>query len=80
MESLTFDELNKQLQGMGVEQFTYDNFAAMFKKDQRLKSLIRNFDGENIRFNQGDAIPGGTSNQTDTVGQMAKNAVDLSDL
>jgi hypothetical protein len=65
---------------MGVEQFSYDNFAAMFKGDNRLKSLIKNFDGKNIRFNQGGMNLGGTSGEKDAVGQMAKNAVDLSDL
>jgi hypothetical protein len=79
--SIGVDELNDMLAGMGVEAFSYDTFAMSYNSDPQLKKIIKNFNKDEINF-QGDsvdALPQG-SEGGDTVGKMAKNAVDLSDL
>jgi len=65
---------------MGIEQFSYDNFAATYKNDPRLKNIINNFDGENIRFKQKGVDTGAGLQDGNTVKQMAKRATDLTDL
>ena len=69
------------LAGMGVEQFSYDTFTAGYNNDPRLKKIIKNFNKDKIYFvdDSVDALPKGDASG-DTVGKMAKNAVDLSDL
>ena len=79
--SIDIDKLNDMLAGMGVEAFSYDTFVASYNSDPRLKKIIKNFNKNEINF-QGDsvdALPQGGEGG-DTVGKMAKNAVDLSDL
>jgi ribosomal protein L12E/L44/L45/RPP1/RPP2 len=80
VKQITVSELNDMLAGMGVEQFSYDTFVAAHN-DPKIKNIIKNFNKDKIFFKQ-DAVDGidqaGTGG--DAVGQMAKNAVDLSDL
>jgi hypothetical protein len=56
-------------------------FKAAYDQDERIKKIVTNFDKEKIEFKDSAvddlAKPQGSA---DTVGNMAKNAVDLSDL
>jgi len=81
VQSINVNDLNDMLAGMGVEQFSYDTFAASYNLDPRMKKMIKNFNKDEIYFNQDatDAIPQG-GDGGDTVGQMAKRATDLTDL
>lgn len=76
-QSIKVDQLNKMLAGMGVEQFSYDVFAAAHN-DPRVKNIIKNFNSDEIYFKQ-DSVDGidqaGTGG--DAVGQMAKRATDV---
>ena len=78
---ISIDQLNDMLMNMGVEAFSYEVFAQNYNNDPRLKKVIKNFNKDEINF-QGssvDALPQG-GDGGNTVGKMAKNAIDLSDL
>jgi len=81
VQSINVNDLNDMLAGMGVEQFSYDTFAASYNLDPRMKKMIKNFNKDEIYFNQSptDAIPQG-GDGGDTVGKMAKRATDLTDM
>jgi len=63
---------------MGVEQFSYETFKAIYDSDQRLQKIVKNFTQEQVDFVQDsvDALPQ-SQPQGDAVGQMAQNATDL---
>jgi hypothetical protein len=73
------------MQNMGRGQFNYDVFKAAYDADQKLQQLVKNFDKEKIELKTSETddvekIKGNPGRPGDTVGQMAKNATDLSDL
>lgn len=70
------------MQNMGKGNFTYDLFKAAYDADPRLQKLVTNFDKLNIELKSSETddlanLPGRPG---DTVGNMAKNAVDLKSL
>ncbi len=70
------------MQNMGKGNFTYDLFKAAYDSDPRLQQLVTNFDKLNIELKTSETddvekLPGNPGRPGDTVGQMAKNAVDL---
>lgn len=73
------------MQNMGRGQFTYDVFKAAYDADPKLQELVKNFDKNKIDLKTSEVddvekIKGNPGRPKDTVGQMAKNATDLSDL
>jgi hypothetical protein len=57
----------------------------MYDADPRLQQLVTNFDQDKIEFKDSEVddvkkIKGNPGRPSDTVGKMAKNAVDLKDL
>ena len=73
------------MQNMGRGQFTYDVFKAAYDADPKLQELVKNFDKTKIDLKTSEAddvegLPGNPGRPEDTVGKMAKNATDLSDL
>jgi hypothetical protein len=73
------------MQNMGRGQFTYDTFKVAYDSDPKLQKLIKNFDRDKIELKTSETddvegLPGNPGRPKDTVGKMAKNAVDLSDL
>ena len=64
---------------MGVEQFSYETFKAIYDSDPRLQKIVKNFTQEQVDFIQDsvDALPQGDATQSDVVGQMAQNATDV---
>lgn len=73
------------MQNMGRGQFTYDVFKAAYDADPKLQELVKNFDQDKIEFKTSETddvekIKGNPGRPSDTVGKMAKNAVDLKDL
>lgn len=70
---------------MGRGQFNYEVFKAAYDADPRLQKLITNFDQQQIELKTSEMddvakLPGNPGRPGDTVGQMAKNAVDLKGL
>jgi hypothetical protein len=73
------------MQKMGRGEFTYDVFKAAYDQDPKLQQLVTNFDQDKIEFKTSEVddvakIKGNPGRPKDTVGKMAKNAVDLKDL
>lgn len=64
-----------------ANQFSFDTFKAAYDTDPRVQNLVTNFDKDKIDLKNSEvddlAKPQGGS---DTVGDMAKSAVDLNDL
>jgi len=76
-------DLNKIMQNMGGEAFSYGTFKAAYDTDPRVKNMINNFseDGAELKTDaESDDIPQGGDEGSDTVSKMAKSATDLSDL
>jgi hypothetical protein len=72
------------MQNVGAESFNFDSFKMVYDTDPRVKAMIQNFDKDGIEpktqaQSPVDAKPTDVGSK-DTVGDMAKNAVDLSDL
>jgi hypothetical protein len=44
----SFDELNNLMKNAGREQFDYRSFKAAYDSDERLKSMIKNFNQDGI--------------------------------
>jgi hypothetical protein len=69
---------------VGSPQFDFGTFKNAYDTDPRVKSMVKNFDKIGIEVktqNELEGEPSATAPQgSDTVGQMAKNAVDLKDL
>ena len=74
---IKMDDLNKKLAGMGLEAFSSDTFALQYN-DPRIKKLIKNFNDDEVMFNQDsvDALPQGSPDGK-AVDQMAKRATDV---
>lgn len=73
------------MQNQGRGQFDYEVFKAAYDSDPRLQKLVTNFDQDKIEFKSSEVddvkkIKGNPGRPGDTVGKMAKNAVDLKDL
>jgi len=78
-------KLDKYMQNQGRGQFDYETFKAAYDADPRLQELVTNFDKDKIEFKASEVddvknIKGNPGRPGDTVGKMAKNAVDLKDL
>jgi len=78
-------KLDKFMQNQGRGNFDYETFKAAYDADSRLQDLVTNFDQNKIEFKSSEAddldkLPGNPGRPSDTVGKMAKNAVDLKDL
>ena len=69
--------MDRILRNAGVQQFSYETFAAAFEQDPRLQKLVNNYNSEEIVFKQ-PGMQGDTADTSqDTVGQMAKRATNV---
>ena len=74
----SFDELNKLMRNAGREQFDYRTFKAAYDSDERVKSMIKNFNQEGITLKTDvDADTDAPQQDVDSntkVSQMARRA------
>lgn len=74
-------DLNKLMQNVGSEHFSYDSFKASYDADPRIKALVANFTERGIEPKTKKAptdVPQGDSgNSGSSVGAMAKRATNL---
>jgi len=77
VQSISFEDLDKMMDNNEVPQFNYETFDAAFQADERIKGLVSNYTQDEVSFV--DKAPKGGADG-DSVGKMAKRAVDLSDL
>jgi hypothetical protein len=77
--TLSFERLNKLMQGKGMEQFSYDSFKAAYDNDSRIKTLVKNFDqkGVTLATDEESNLPQQDAKSDNTVSNMAKRATDL---
>ena len=73
------------MRNQGNGNFDYESFKAMYDTDPKIQQLVTNFDQDKIEFKTSEVddvknIKGKPGRPGDTVGKMAKNAVDLTDL
>ena len=71
------------MKNVGNPQFSYDVFKAAYDQDTRIQNLVKDFDGETIELKTSeldDVKISSKEKNRDTVGKMAKRAVDLKDL
>jgi len=80
--SVSFGKLDKVMSNAESSQFTFDTFKAAYDQDPRIKTIVKNFDQDkiDIKNNEVDDLSSQQSDSADAVGDMAKNAVDLSGL
>lgn len=73
----SFDELNDLMKSVGSEQFDYRTFKAAYDSDERIKSMIKNFNQDGITLKT-DTDADSEAPQEDPgntkVSQMAKRA------
>ena len=73
----SFDALNNLMKNAGREQFDYRTFKAAYDSDERLKSMIKNFNQDGITLKT-DTDADSQAPQPDlgnkAVSQMAKRA------
>tara|TARA_B100000035_G_scaffold58183_1_gene46453 strand:- start:2247 stop:2480 length:234 start_codon:yes stop_codon:yes gene_type:complete len=77
VQSISFEDLDKMMDNNEVPQFNYETFDAAFQADERIKNLVGHYTQDEVSFV--DKAPAGGADG-DSVGKMAKRAVDLSDL
>lgn len=74
---LSFEQLNKLMRNVNREQFDYRSFKAAYDSDERVKSMIKNFDQQGLTLKT-DTDADTDAPQQDTgnskVSQMAKRA------
>ena len=76
-------QLDRYMKNVGNPQFSYDVFKAAYDQDTRIQNLVKDFDGETIELKTSeldDVKISSKEKNRDTVGKMAKRAVDLKDL
>jgi hypothetical protein len=74
-------DLNAVMKNMGAPQFAYETFKTAYDSDPSLQEYVDNFSAEGIEINSDDAEeePAQDNDDTNSVGDMAKAATDLSD-
>jgi hypothetical protein len=72
-------QLDKYMQNIGNQQFNYDTFKLEYDKDPKLQQIVADFDQNSItlKTSETDDVSVKKPSGKNTVGQMAKRAVDI---
>ena len=75
----TFAQLDKIMQNVDHQQFTFDSFKSAYDEDPRIQDIVKNFDRETIELktSSADDINPKEPKSKNKISQMAKRAVDL---
>lgn len=79
--SLNLD-LNRIMQNMGGEAFSYQSFKTAYDTDPRVKEMVKNFSESGIELKTQEDANGAATTSADgsnKVSQMAKSATNLGD-
>lgn len=70
------------MRNMGNQQFDYETFKAAYDSDNKIKSIVKDFDKETItlKTSEVDDLKTTKHKKKNTVSNMAKKAVDLKGL
>jgi len=79
MKRISIDDLDRYMQNMGDEHFSYDIFKTAYDNDQRLQNLVKDFNKDyvEVKTSELDDLPAVKNKKTDTVSKMAKKAIDI---
>jgi len=75
-------DLNKIMQNMGGEAFSYQSFKTAYDTDPRVKEMVKNFSEAGIDLKTKEDADNAATTSADggnTVSQMAKSATNLGD-
>lgn len=79
-------DLNKLMQNVGSEQFDFGTFKNAYDTDDRVKTMVKNFDKVGVEVKTQIELDGGDDSTTPSdgasgtsVSSMAKSATDLGD-
>lgn len=72
-------DLNKVMQNLGGEAFSYESFKNAFDSDPRVKEMVKNFSeaGIELKTKEDTGSSMGGAQGADTVSKMAQRATDL---
>tara|TARA_B110000503_G_C7125504_1_gene404397 strand:- start:1249 stop:1497 length:249 start_codon:yes stop_codon:yes gene_type:complete len=79
MVEFSIEQLNKIMQNIGVQQFTYDTLKAAYDTDTKVADMIKDFthDAVTLKTSEVDDLEPKKQKRKNTVASMAKKAVDL---
>ncbi len=79
LTKFNIQQLDRYMQNVGGQQFSYDVFKAAYDSDDKIRGLIKDFNQDSItlKTRELDDVGGGTASKKDVVGQMAKRATKI---
>ena len=75
-------QLDRYMRNIGNQQFDYETFKVAYDSDNKIKSIVKDFDKETITLKTSgvDNLKTTKHKKKNTVSNMAKKAVDLKGL
>ena len=82
MVEFSIEQLDRFMQNMGSQQFTYDVFKAAYDSDPRIQEIVTDFNKEmiSLKDSEMDDIKRKRTKSKDDVSKMAKRATKLGDI
>ena len=82
MVEFSIEQLDRFMQNIGSQQFTYDVFKAAYDSDPRIQELVTNFNKQMISLKNSamDDLKKSKKRKADTVSSMAKRATKVGDI
>lgn len=78
-KKISIDDVDRYMQNMGDEHFSYEIFKTAFDNDRRLQNLVKDFNKDyiEIKTSELDDLKTNKAKKPDVVSKMAKKAVDI---
>lgn len=75
----SIDQLDRYMQNVGKQQFSYETFKAAYDSDDKIKNIIKDFDRNTVtlKTREIDDLNPTASKKKSSVSQMAKKATNL---
>ena len=82
MVEFSIEQLDRFMQNIGSQQFTYDVFKAAYDSDPRIQEIVTDFNKETISLKDSemDDITSNRNKSKDSVAKMAKRATKVGDI
>ena len=82
MVEFSIEQLDRFMQNIGSQQFTYDVFKAAYDSDPRIQELVTNFNKQmiSLKDSEMDDIKRNRKKSKDDVSKMAKRATKVGDI
>lgn len=81
MVEFSIAQLDRFMQNIGSQQFTYDVFKAAYDSDSRIKDLVKDFNQDtiNLKTSEMDDVKSVNKQSQNNVAKMAKRATNVGD-